>query len=62
MLADKSEPLVEPGIIIPYVLGEHLFNSLSISAFHSDDDLKIKQCLTVLIFTFGRISCRLVDL
>ena len=47
MLADKSEPLVEPGIIIPSVFGEHLFNNLSISAFHRDDEFKIKPCLKI---------------
>ena len=43
MLLDKTEPLVEPGIITPSVLGEHLFNNFSSNAFHKDDDLKISR-------------------
>ena len=43
--ADKSEQLTEPGIIIPFEFGLHLFINFPMRAFHNLYALNKKLCL-----------------
>ena len=56
MEVDKSEPWLEPGIIIPEQLGIHLFMSYFINSFHIDDAWNMKLFFAKSNFTLGIIN------
>ena len=59
VLADKSDPAVEPGTITTFKFGEHFSR---ISAFQIDDDLSTNFCLAVSLFIFGSFKTKFESL
>ncbi len=57
-----SELIDEPGITIPFILGEHVLSRLPIRLFHNNDTLNTKFCFEVDKCILGKDNKNLVSL